>query len=152
MSDDDVATGFPSVDARACETVYTQCLDLLDTLPYFRRYKTRSYDLLDRGSALTVLDMGCGLGDDARRMVDLVKPHGRVFGIDRSRRMLEARGRGRRSITTPSIASSARAPHAATTPIRGGSQIPSLGSRVRQDREGWLRLPDIQRGLRLKMS
>jgi ubiquinone/menaquinone biosynthesis C-methylase UbiE len=94
MSDDYLATGFPGVDASGCAEVYTRCLDLLDSLPYFKRYKADSYALLDLSTASTVLEVGCGIGDDARRMVDLIEPPGRVIGIDRSRRMLaEARAR-----------------------------------------------------------
>jgi ubiquinone/menaquinone biosynthesis C-methylase UbiE len=94
MSDESLATGFPHVDASKHVAAYTECLDLLDSLPDFRRYKARSYALLDLSAGLTVLDVGCGLGDDARRMADAVGPEGRIIGIDRSQRLLyEARAR-----------------------------------------------------------
>jgi ubiquinone/menaquinone biosynthesis C-methylase UbiE len=94
MSDESLATGFPNVDASKRATLYSECLDLLDSLPDFQRYKARSYDLLELSAGLTVLDVGCGLGDDARRMADAVEPDGRVIGIDSSRRLLdEARAR-----------------------------------------------------------
>jgi ubiquinone/menaquinone biosynthesis C-methylase UbiE len=99
MSDDYLATGFPSVDASTCTGVYTQCLDLLDSLPYFKTYKARSDALLDPRAAQTILEVGCGLGEDARRLADLIAPHGRVIGIDRSRRLL-AEAQARTSPTT----------------------------------------------------
>ncbi|CRI66644.1 Methyltransferase type 11 [Thiocapsa sp. KS1] len=99
MSDDYLATGFHSVDASTRTAVYTQCPDLLDSLPYFKTYKARSDALLDPRAGQTVLEVGCGLGEDARRLADLVAPHGRVIGIDRSRRLL-AEARARTSPTT----------------------------------------------------
>jgi ubiquinone/menaquinone biosynthesis C-methylase UbiE len=89
MTADYLATGFPQVDASTRTADYTRCLDLLDSLPYFKTYKARSDVLLDLHAGPTVLEVGCGLGHDARRLADLVAPHGRVIGIDSSRRMLE---------------------------------------------------------------
>ncbi|SDX61180.1 methyltransferase domain-containing protein [Thiocapsa roseopersicina] len=89
-----LAAGFPDVDASTRTADYTRCLELLDSLPYFRAYKARSAVLLDLHAGQTILEIGCGLGDDARRLAERVAPRGRVFGIDRSRRLLaEARAR-----------------------------------------------------------
>lgn len=89
MNDECLATGFGNVDDRADVAAYSGCLSLLDSLPYFRKYKQRSYELLELFPGVTVLEVGCGLGDDAFRMAELVKPGGSVAGVDASARMLE---------------------------------------------------------------
>jgi ubiquinone/menaquinone biosynthesis C-methylase UbiE len=88
MGQEYLATGFPDVDGRDDATAYRQCLALLDSLPYFREYKERSYQLLNLSSGLSVLDLGCGLGDDAFRMAARVGPHGLVLGVDASARLI----------------------------------------------------------------
>ncbi|HAA05269.1 MAG TPA: class I SAM-dependent methyltransferase [Syntrophobacteraceae bacterium] len=89
MCSEYLATGFADVDVRDDTTAYKQCLALLDSLPYFRQYKQRSHELLALSSGLTVLEVGCGLGDDALRMAELVGPNGLVVGVDTSARMIE---------------------------------------------------------------
>lgn len=55
--------------------------------------KTYSAQQLARG--MTVLDLGCGIGDDVRAIAEIVGPTGKVYGIDSSAAMIaEARGRG----------------------------------------------------------
>lgn len=53
-------------------------------------YKRLSYKLLDLKPGDAVLDLGCGLGDDARALTDLVAPSGRVVGVDVEAKMIEA--------------------------------------------------------------
>jgi ubiquinone/menaquinone biosynthesis C-methylase UbiE len=94
MGQEYLATGFPDVDSRDDAGAYRQCLSLLDSLPYFRQYKERSYELLNLSAGLSVLDLGCGLGDDAFRMAARVGPGGLVLGVDASARLIsEAVGR-----------------------------------------------------------
>jgi ubiquinone/menaquinone biosynthesis C-methylase UbiE len=99
MPADDLAAGFPDVDASTDPAHFARCLELLDTLPYFKTYKALSAVLLDPHPGQTVLEIGCGLGDDARRLAERVAPRGRVFGIDRSRRLL-AQARARTAAAT----------------------------------------------------
>ena len=89
MNDEYLASGFAEVDARDDAGAYTRCLSLLDSLPYFRRYKEQSYELLELSPGLTVLEVGCGLGDDVFRMAARVAPGGKVVGVDASERMIE---------------------------------------------------------------
>jgi ubiquinone/menaquinone biosynthesis C-methylase UbiE len=63
-----LATGFANVDGCDDSTEFKHCLALLDSLPYFHEYKQRSYGLLTLSTGLSVLEIGCGLGDDAFRM------------------------------------------------------------------------------------
>ncbi|MHB8771393.1 MAG: methyltransferase domain-containing protein [Syntrophales bacterium] len=90
MGDEYLASGFSDVDAAGDTTAYGQCLSLLDSLPYFRRTKERSYELLRLSAGMTVLEVGCGLGDDALRMAERVAPGGKVVGVDASARMIAA--------------------------------------------------------------
>lgn len=88
MSVEYLATGFACVDGRDDAKPYADCLTLLDSLPYFRQYKRRSYALLALKPGLSVLEVGCGLGDDARRMADSVAPNGFVVGADASAKLI----------------------------------------------------------------
>jgi ubiquinone/menaquinone biosynthesis C-methylase UbiE len=89
MCNEYLATGFADVDGRDDTTAYKHCLVLLDSLPYFREYKQRSYELLNLSTGLSVLEVGCGLGDDAFRMGTIVGSNGVVVGVDASVRMIE---------------------------------------------------------------
>jgi ubiquinone/menaquinone biosynthesis C-methylase UbiE len=94
MKDDYLASGFARVDDSGNVGAFTQCLSLLDSLPYFRWYKAETYHHLRLAPGLSVLDVGCGLGDDASRMSQLIAPGGRVVGVDSSVAMItEARQR-----------------------------------------------------------
>lgn len=53
-------------------------------------YKRLSYKLLDLKPGNAVLDLGCGLGDDARALAELVAPSGRAVGVDVEAKMIEA--------------------------------------------------------------
>ncbi len=88
MNDEYLAAGFGHVDASADGQAYKTCLSLLDSLPYYREYKQRSYELLDLLPGVSVLEVGCGLGDDAYRMAELVNPGGSVTAVDASTRMI----------------------------------------------------------------
>ena len=89
MDKEYLATGFADVDGRDDAMAYKQCLALLDSLPHFREYKLRSYDLLSLSTGLSVLEVGCGLGDDTLRLAMRVGPNGVVVGVDSSARMIE---------------------------------------------------------------
>jgi SAM-dependent methyltransferase len=47
-------------------------------------------DLLGAGPGRRILDVGCGLGDDAAALAKLVTPGGTVIGVDGSRTMIES--------------------------------------------------------------
>ena len=88
MNDEYLASGFADVDGRDDTTAYGRCLSLLDSLPSFRQYKERSYELLGLSAGMAVLEAGCGIGDDLLRMARLVAPGGKVVGVDASSRMI----------------------------------------------------------------
>ena len=95
MSGSYLATGFSDLDGTGDRKALVDCLRLIDSLPYYRAVKRRSCELLELAPGLSVLDVGCGLGDDVRRMSRLVAPGGRAVGLDASLGLLsKARPRG----------------------------------------------------------
>lgn len=91
---DDLASGFRDVDRAADFAVFLKCLTLVDSIPFFADCKRESYDLLGLAPGSRVLDVGCGLGEDAAALARLVAPGGVVVGVDSSRGVIEA-ARGR---------------------------------------------------------
>jgi ubiquinone/menaquinone biosynthesis C-methylase UbiE len=78
--DDYLATGFRNVDDAKIDKM-VRCLDSLQSMECFQRYKNRSLDLLQGANNLSALDVACGLGDD---VVRLKRRFGRAVGIDSS--------------------------------------------------------------------
>ncbi len=91
---DDLASGFQSVDSASDFALFSACLLLIDSLPFFAECKRESYDLLGATPGRRILEVGCGLGDDAASLAKLVAPGGWVVAIDGSQTMIEA-ARGR---------------------------------------------------------
>ena len=87
---DDLAGGFQSVDAATDFAVFSSCLTLIDSLPFFAECKRESYDLLGVTPGSRILDVGCGLGNDAVSLARLVSPGGSVVAIDGSQTMITA--------------------------------------------------------------
>jgi ubiquinone/menaquinone biosynthesis C-methylase UbiE len=91
---DDLASGFQSVDCASDFARFSGCLDLIDSLPFFAECKRESYGLLGAAPGRRILEVGCGLGDDAASLAKLAAPGGSVVAIDGSQTMIEtARGR-----------------------------------------------------------
>jgi ubiquinone/menaquinone biosynthesis C-methylase UbiE len=71
-------------------------LDAVAQGDFMRGVKMQITQMLDLHPGDTVLDAGCGTGDDARAMAELVGPHGRVTGLDHDDEILvEARRRSK---------------------------------------------------------
>jgi ubiquinone/menaquinone biosynthesis C-methylase UbiE len=87
---DDLAGGFRRVDAASDFTVFSNCLTLIDSLSFFVDCKRESYDLLGATPGCRILEVGCGLGDDAASLARLVAPGGSVVAIDGSQTMITA--------------------------------------------------------------
>lgn len=89
MDNEYLSTGFTDVDRTQNKKAYFDCLNLLDSLEYYKECKTKSYELLQLEPGIKVLEAGCGLGDDAFRIAKLIMPGGLVVGLDVSTVMIE---------------------------------------------------------------
>jgi ubiquinone/menaquinone biosynthesis C-methylase UbiE len=87
---DDLASGFQSVDHGSDFEVFSKCLTLIDSLPFFAECKRESYEVVGAAPGRRILEVGCGLGDDAASLARLVAPGGSVVGIDGSESMITA--------------------------------------------------------------
>jgi ubiquinone/menaquinone biosynthesis C-methylase UbiE len=87
---DDLASGFKDVDRAADFALFTSCLDLIESMPFFAECKRDSFALLGAAPGRRVLDLGCGLGDDAAALARLVSSGGSVVGVDGSQAMVDA--------------------------------------------------------------
>ncbi len=87
---DDLASGFQSVDRASDFDVFANCLTLIDSLPFFAECKRESYDLLAATPGTRILEVGCGLGDDAAALAKRVAPGGSVVAVDGSQAMVDA--------------------------------------------------------------
>ena len=76
------------IDDRSEFEFVKDCLELMLSLEFFRRYKARSFDLLEIGSGSSVLEVGCGTGADARQLAELVGETGSIVAIDKSETMV----------------------------------------------------------------
>ena len=61
---DYLASGFKNVDNADDSNRYVDCLNLIYTIEFFKKYKKECHQMLKLVSGLNVLDIGCGLGDD----------------------------------------------------------------------------------------
>ena len=57
---DDLAGGFQSVDAAADFAVFSSCLTLIESLPFFAECKRASYDVVGATLGRRILEVGCG--------------------------------------------------------------------------------------------
>jgi 2-polyprenyl-3-methyl-5-hydroxy-6-metoxy-1,4-benzoquinol methylase len=96
---DTVAVGLPtpggSRDRGSAETAESggteavfRWLDGADGSPLIQQVKRRMLDVCPVGEGDQVLDVGCGLGHEVRRLARLVGPQGRVVGIDANPAMI----------------------------------------------------------------
>jgi SAM-dependent methyltransferase len=85
MTNDDryLPTGFRDVDGGEPVKI-ARCLQFMQDMPCFQRYKRESLDLMQLKPGNTAIDVGCGLGADASAMAQIVGPSGRAVGIDSS--------------------------------------------------------------------
>src|SRR5262245_23485640 len=87
---DDLASGFKEVDRAADFAVFASCLDFIESIPFFAECKRESFALLGAAPGRRMLDVGCGLGDDAAALARMAAPGGTVVGLDGSQAMIEA--------------------------------------------------------------
>ena len=85
--------GFQETGQLADTEAAFRWLDSADGNPLVQQLKRRMLDVCPVGAGDQVLDVGCGLGHEARRLAERVGPQGRVAGIDASPAMIADRRR-----------------------------------------------------------
>jgi ubiquinone/menaquinone biosynthesis C-methylase UbiE len=82
-------TGFRDVDAAGDAEAYADYLSHVNSLESVAAGKRERVRLLGLRPGGRAIEVGCGLGDDARALSRLVGPHGEVIGLDSSTALLE---------------------------------------------------------------
>jgi ubiquinone/menaquinone biosynthesis C-methylase UbiE len=77
---------------------YVYALDSEKRLESVQHYVRLTYEMLEVSRGNSVLDVGCGTGDDAINLYKIVGPDGRVVGIDYSAQLIaEAKARAEKA-------------------------------------------------------
>ena len=87
MSTQDV-THFTAVDRTADPGFFIHFLEEANKLPAAIAWKSSILEGLGLKPGMEVLDVGCGLGDDAAELAALVGPSGHVTGVDLSQSLI----------------------------------------------------------------
>jgi ubiquinone/menaquinone biosynthesis C-methylase UbiE len=85
--------GFQNLDASAEVNTLLGCLEIADVLPDIIQYRRKMIELCPIKPGHRVLDVGCGLGQEAKRLSALVGESGQVIGLDRSKEMVDEAAR-----------------------------------------------------------
>lgn len=89
---DYLSSGFSGVDRAQDPDVFVSCLQTLSSLPYFQHCKEKSIELLCSGGGSKMLEVGCGLGQDALAIAHAAGGAGGpgyVVAVDMSKKMME---------------------------------------------------------------
>lgn len=78
-----------NVDDHGAPEQFVSYLDANTAQAVVKRYKKMTYQLLNVANGSSVLDIGCGTGDDVLALAELVGPNGKVVGIDNSKSLIE---------------------------------------------------------------
>jgi ubiquinone/menaquinone biosynthesis C-methylase UbiE len=92
MSTPDPRSAFTDIDRAADPAGFVRVLDALTAMDFVRAYKRRTFELLGLEPGASVLDLGCGTGDDALELARLVGAGSRVVGVDRSETVIAQAG------------------------------------------------------------
>lgn len=103
--------GFENVDQSAARELLFKFLDRVAELPAVSGFCDRMLELCPVAEGFRVLDVGCGLGHEVRRLAKFVGKEGKVVGLDKSaefieeaRRRIDERSEGRCHVwTAPSM-------------------------------------------------
>jgi ubiquinone/menaquinone biosynthesis C-methylase UbiE len=96
MTENEKQYGWTSVDHTADSRGWVDYLDTARALEFFEAIKRESYTMLVLEEGGSVLDVGCGTGDDVLALAEIVGSNGWAVGIDNSEVMIaEARKRAK---------------------------------------------------------
>jgi ubiquinone/menaquinone biosynthesis C-methylase UbiE len=82
------APNWSQIDTSTGSDYFVRYLETATAQTEMQRYKQRSYDLLGATTGKHLLDVGCGIGDDALALAERVGSQGRVIGIDCSAKLI----------------------------------------------------------------
>ncbi|MBO3459444.1 methyltransferase domain-containing protein [Aetokthonos hydrillicola Thurmond2011] len=80
--------GFREVDHSNDPNYYINYLNNLNQVEWFQGYKNRGFARLKIQESDHILDVGCGVGNDAQALAEKVGKSGRVVGVDSSETMI----------------------------------------------------------------
>ena len=112
---DSLHAGFQDTGGSVDTEATFRWLDQTDGHPLIQEIKHRMLDLCPPRAGGRVLDVGCGLGHEVRRLAERVGPQGRVVGIARSEPMI-AEAQRRTAPQTMTIVYQVRDAHQLTFP------------------------------------
>ncbi len=95
------ASDFKDVDGTDSVQKFVQCLQLQQSLESYHQYKQKTFEQMRLSSGASVLEVGCGTGEDAIALAKLVGSQGKVTAVDRSRAMLEQAQSGTQNLGLP---------------------------------------------------
>jgi ubiquinone/menaquinone biosynthesis C-methylase UbiE len=97
----DFHRGFEDVDRSAEEQSFFQFLDFAGRFPSIIKYRERMLELCPIAVGSVVLDVGCGIGNEATRLASRVGNTGRINGVDSSVAIIEEAGRRVQGLDLP---------------------------------------------------
>jgi ubiquinone/menaquinone biosynthesis C-methylase UbiE len=83
-------TRFGRVDEQSDPDYFVRFVDEVNAIPAVAELEEAAIPDLRLRPGMRVLDLGCGTGEDSRRLASLVGPAGEVVGIDASEAMITA--------------------------------------------------------------
>jgi ubiquinone/menaquinone biosynthesis C-methylase UbiE len=85
---------FDRIDETANPDEFIAFLDTASRNEGISAMKRRTYELLDARAGQRILEIGCGTGDDARKIAETISPAGSLIAVDKSEALInEARSR-----------------------------------------------------------
>jgi len=81
-------TGFERVDEQSDPDYFIRFVDEMNAMPAIVELEEAAIPELRLRPGMRVLDLGCGTGEDSRRLAEIVGPAGGVVGIDASEAMI----------------------------------------------------------------
>ncbi|WLT37930.1 methyltransferase domain-containing protein [Synechocystis sp. B12] len=94
------ASDFQDLDNSGNIENFIHCLELQQSLDLYKYYKQKTFEKMQLKPGDSVLEVGCGTGNDALLLANYVGETGKVTAVDRSQFMLDqARERAKNSTT-----------------------------------------------------